>query len=316
MHANTVAQRLERVGQLLGDGWRDPARALDVQLALRMRRLPSMTVRLAHTDRPRVWVLSTCPVRTRATVASRTCLLPRPLPSPTAPPWSPAAPAASAARVAAAAGRRRRPGAGAGPRRGRRPRRSRPRSAASTWSPTCPTATRSTRSASVARARRHPRQQRRPPARGAGRGLRPGPVRLDPPGDAARRRSGWPAGCSPGCTTRGWGRLVHVSSVHGHRASPYKSAYVSAKHGLEGLSKVIALEGAEQGRHQQHGLPGLRPHPAGRGPDRRPGPHPRHRRGRGARRRPARPHAGQAARRARGGGRGGRASCAAPAPTR
>ena len=40
---------------------------------------------------------------------------------------------------------------------------------------------------------------------------------------------------------------MHVSSVHGHRASPYKSAYVSAKHGLEGLSKVIALEAADKG---------------------------------------------------------------------
>jgi 3-hydroxybutyrate dehydrogenase len=46
---------------------------------------------------------------------------------------------------------------------------------------------------------------------------------------------------------RGWGRIVNISSVHGLRASPYKSAYVSAKHGLEGLSKVIALEGAEHG---------------------------------------------------------------------
>ena len=46
---------------------------------------------------------------------------------------------------------------------------------------------------------------------------------------------------------RGFGRIVHVSSVHGHRASPYKSAYVSAKHGLEGLSKVIALEAAGKG---------------------------------------------------------------------
>ena len=45
----------------------------------------------------------------------------------------------------------------------------------------------------------------------------------------------------------GWGRIVHVSSVHGHRASAYKSAYVSAKHGLEGLSKVIALEAADKG---------------------------------------------------------------------
>ena len=45
----------------------------------------------------------------------------------------------------------------------------------------------------------------------------------------------------------GWGRVVNVSSVHGLRASAFKSAYVSAKHGLEGLSKVIALEGAEHG---------------------------------------------------------------------
>ncbi|MFF9490146.1 3-hydroxybutyrate dehydrogenase [Streptomyces sp. NPDC014676] len=46
---------------------------------------------------------------------------------------------------------------------------------------------------------------------------------------------------------RGWGRIVHISSVHGLRASQYKAAYVSAKHGLEGLSKVIALEGAAKG---------------------------------------------------------------------
>lgn len=46
---------------------------------------------------------------------------------------------------------------------------------------------------------------------------------------------------------RGWGRVVNISSVHGLRASPFKSAYVAAKHGLEGLSKVIALEGAEHG---------------------------------------------------------------------
>ncbi len=51
----------------------------------------------------------------------------------------------------------------------------------------------------------------------------------------------------PGMYAAGWGRLVHVSSAHGHRASPFKSAYVSAKHGLEGLSKVIALEGAPHG---------------------------------------------------------------------
>lgn len=45
----------------------------------------------------------------------------------------------------------------------------------------------------------------------------------------------------------GQGRIVNISSVHGMIASPYKSAYVAAKHGLEGLSKVIALEGAAYG---------------------------------------------------------------------
>ncbi len=45
----------------------------------------------------------------------------------------------------------------------------------------------------------------------------------------------------------GWGRVINVSSAHGLRASAYKSAYVTAKHGLEGLSKVVALEGASHG---------------------------------------------------------------------
>ncbi|WP_299444689.1 3-hydroxybutyrate dehydrogenase [uncultured Phycicoccus sp.] len=45
----------------------------------------------------------------------------------------------------------------------------------------------------------------------------------------------------------GWGRVVNVSSVHGLRASAFKAAYVAAKHGLEGLSKVIALEGGPKG---------------------------------------------------------------------
>jgi 3-hydroxybutyrate dehydrogenase len=45
----------------------------------------------------------------------------------------------------------------------------------------------------------------------------------------------------------GFGRIVNITSVHGLRASPYKSAYVAAKHGLEGLSKVIALEGGARG---------------------------------------------------------------------
>ena len=46
---------------------------------------------------------------------------------------------------------------------------------------------------------------------------------------------------------RGWGRVVNISSAHGLRASAYKVAYVTAKHALEGLSKVTALEGAEHG---------------------------------------------------------------------
>ncbi|MCU1425993.1 MAG: 3-hydroxybutyrate dehydrogenase, partial [Microbacteriaceae bacterium] len=45
----------------------------------------------------------------------------------------------------------------------------------------------------------------------------------------------------------GFGRIINVSSVHGLRASPFKSAYVTAKHGLEGLSKVTALEGGPHG---------------------------------------------------------------------
>jgi 3-hydroxybutyrate dehydrogenase len=54
-------------------------------------------------------------------------------------------------------------------------------------------------------------------------------------------------GCLPGMYANGWGRIINISSVHGVRASPFKSAYVAAKHGLEGLSKVLALEGAEHG---------------------------------------------------------------------
>jgi 3-hydroxybutyrate dehydrogenase len=45
----------------------------------------------------------------------------------------------------------------------------------------------------------------------------------------------------------GFGRIINITSVHGLRASPFKSAYVAAKHGLEGLSKVIALEGGGRG---------------------------------------------------------------------
>ncbi|MGW0882721.1 3-hydroxybutyrate dehydrogenase [Streptomyces sp. NPDC002671] len=54
-------------------------------------------------------------------------------------------------------------------------------------------------------------------------------------------------GALPHMYEQGWGRIVNVSSVHGLRASAFKSAYVAAKHGLEGLSKTAALEGAAHG---------------------------------------------------------------------
>lgn len=51
----------------------------------------------------------------------------------------------------------------------------------------------------------------------------------------------------PAMYERGFGRILNMSSVHGLVASPYKSAYVAAKHGLEGLSKATALEGGAHG---------------------------------------------------------------------
>ena len=50
-----------------------------------------------------------------------------------------------------------------------------------------------------------------------------------------------------GMKERGWGRIVNIASAHGLIGSPFKSAYVAAKHGLIGLTKVIALEGTEAG---------------------------------------------------------------------
>lgn len=51
----------------------------------------------------------------------------------------------------------------------------------------------------------------------------------------------------PSMKNNGWGRIINVSSIHGKVASPFKAAYVSAKHGVLGLSKVMALELAEHG---------------------------------------------------------------------
>lgn len=55
------------------------------------------------------------------------------------------------------------------------------------------------------------------------------------------------AAALPGMRERGWGRIVNISSAHGLTASPFKSAYVSAKHGIVGLTKTVALETAGQG---------------------------------------------------------------------
>jgi 3-hydroxybutyrate dehydrogenase len=51
----------------------------------------------------------------------------------------------------------------------------------------------------------------------------------------------------PHMKAAGWGRVINISSVHGLRASEFKSAYVSAKHGIMGLTKTTALEGGPYG---------------------------------------------------------------------
>jgi len=51
----------------------------------------------------------------------------------------------------------------------------------------------------------------------------------------------------PGMKARGWGRIINIASAHGLVASPFKSAYVTAKHGIVGMTKTIALELAEAG---------------------------------------------------------------------
>lgn len=51
----------------------------------------------------------------------------------------------------------------------------------------------------------------------------------------------------PGMKQQGWGRIVNIASVHGRSASPFKSAYIAAKHGVVGLTRTVALETAESG---------------------------------------------------------------------
>ncbi|MEO0391173.1 MAG: 3-hydroxybutyrate dehydrogenase [Pseudomonadota bacterium] len=49
-----------------------------------------------------------------------------------------------------------------------------------------------------------------------------------------------------GMRDRGWGRVINIASAHGLTASPYKSAYIAAKHGIVGLTKTVALETAKE----------------------------------------------------------------------
>ncbi|HEV7322158.1 MAG TPA: 3-hydroxybutyrate dehydrogenase [Ensifer sp.] len=51
----------------------------------------------------------------------------------------------------------------------------------------------------------------------------------------------------PGMKAKGWGRIINIASAHGLVASPFKAAYVAAKHGVLGLTKTVALEVAESG---------------------------------------------------------------------
>lgn len=53
------------------------------------------------------------------------------------------------------------------------------------------------------------------------------------------------AAAIPGMKNRGWGRVINIASAHGLTASPFKSAYVAAKHGIVGLTKTVALETAQ-----------------------------------------------------------------------
>ena len=77
-------------------------------------------------------------------------------------------------------------------------------------------------------------------------------------------RYGWEA-----LADSGRGRFVAIASAHALVASPFKAGYVAAKHGVLGLVKTLALEGAEQGITATAVCPALRAHAARRGPDRR-----------------------------------------------
>ena len=111
-----------------------------------------------------------------------------------------------------------------------------------------------------------------------------------------RRRSIPRALALPSMRKNNLGRIINIASAHGLVASPFKAAYVAAKHGIVGLTKVIALEDRGGRHHLQRDLPRLRLHAAGRGADRRPGQGARHSARAGDPRGAARPAAEQALR--------------------
>ena len=73
----------------------------------------------------------------------------------------------------------------------------------------------------------------------------------------------------PGMKSRKWGRIINTASAHSLVASPFKVAYVSAKHGLAGLTKTVALEARDLRHHRQLHQPRLRLDAAGREADSR-----------------------------------------------
>ena len=88
------------------------------------------------------------------------------------------------------------------------------------------------------RAARHPGQQRRHPARRADRGVPGREVGRDHRHQPVVRLPHHPPCACRRCARPGWGRIINVASAHGLVASPFKAAYVAAKHGIVGLTKV------------------------------------------------------------------------------
>ena len=119
------------------------------------------------------------------------------------------------------------------------------------------------------RRRRHPGEQCRHPDRASARGVHATPSGRRCMAIHRRRRVPHDAGLpAASCTSPGrGGSVIYMGSVHSKEASVLKAPYVTAKHGLIGLAKVVAKEGAQARRARQRHLPGLRAHAARRQAD-------------------------------------------------